>query len=270
MASARSTPAERAPRSPWPTWTSPSTRATCTVSSDPTARARPPRSGCCSALPPPPEARWRCSANRCRRSSRPWSAGSVRPRVAQVLPQLHRPAEPQLLARSVGVPDQRVDAAIETVGLRGRETGRYKTYSLGMKQRLAIAATLLKDPRLLILDEPTNGLDPAGIREVREVIRDLGELGVTVLISSHILAEVQQVCTTADHHRQRADLGQRLGHRAGRVHQPPTASSPPTSPRRGRPSRRPGCGDREGVAASSSRPTSPLRSPACSARLASG
>jgi ABC-2 type transport system ATP-binding protein len=102
-----------------------------------------------------------------------------------------------LLARSVGVPDQRVDAAIETVGLHGREQGRYKTYSLGMKQRLAIAATLLKDPRLLILDEPTNGLDPAGIREVREVIRGLGEAGVTVLLSSHILAEVQQVCTTA-------------------------------------------------------------------------
>ena len=102
-----------------------------------------------------------------------------------------------LLARSVGVPDQRVDAAIETVGLHGREKGRYKTYSLGMKQRLAIAATLLKDPRLLILDEPTNGLDPAGIREVREVIRGLGEAGVTVLLSSHILAEVQQVCTTA-------------------------------------------------------------------------
>jgi ABC-2 type transport system ATP-binding protein len=102
-----------------------------------------------------------------------------------------------LLARSVGVPDQRVDAAIEAVGLTGRDRGRYKTYSLGMQQRLAIAATLLKDPRLLILDEPTNGLDPSGIREVREMIRGLGESGVTVLISSHILAEVQQVCTAA-------------------------------------------------------------------------
>ena len=102
-----------------------------------------------------------------------------------------------LLARSVGIPDQRVDAAIETVGLTGRDRGRYKTYSLGMKQRLAVAATLLKDPRLLILDEPTNGLDPSGIREVREMIRDLGDSGVTVLLSSHILAEVQQVCTAA-------------------------------------------------------------------------
>jgi ABC-2 type transport system ATP-binding protein len=103
----------------------------------------------------------------------------------------------QLLARSVGVADTRVDQAIETVGLTGRDRGRYKTYSLGMKQRLAIAATLLKDPALLILDEPTNGLDPSGIREVREVIRDLGAHGVTVLLSSHILAEVQQVCSSA-------------------------------------------------------------------------
>jgi ABC-2 type transport system ATP-binding protein len=102
-----------------------------------------------------------------------------------------------LLARSVGVPAQRVDRAIETVGLSGRDRGRYKTYSLGMKQRLAVAATLLKEPRLLILDEPTNGLDPAGIREVREMIRDLGRSGVTVLLSSHILAEVQHVCTAA-------------------------------------------------------------------------
>ncbi|HYF72661.1 MAG TPA: ABC transporter ATP-binding protein [Nocardioides sp.] len=102
-----------------------------------------------------------------------------------------------LLARSIGVPGSRVDAAVETVGLTGRDRDRYKSYSLGMKQRLAIAATLLKDPDLLILDEPTNGLDPAGIREIRDTIRDLGESGVTVLLSSHILAEVQQVCTSA-------------------------------------------------------------------------
>jgi ABC-2 type transport system ATP-binding protein len=102
-----------------------------------------------------------------------------------------------LLSRSIGAPDSRVDAAIETVGLTGRDGDRFKSYSLGMKQRLAIAATLLKDPQLLILDEPTNGLDPAGIREIRETIRDLGERGVTVLLSSHILAEVQAVCTSA-------------------------------------------------------------------------
>jgi ABC-2 type transport system ATP-binding protein len=99
-----------------------------------------------------------------------------------------------LLALSTGLPATSVDAALAQVGLQGRETERYKGYSLGMKQRLAIAATLLKSPDLLILDEPTNGLDPAGIRDIRDMIRELGESGVTVLLSSHILAEVQQVC----------------------------------------------------------------------------
>jgi ABC-2 type transport system ATP-binding protein len=99
-----------------------------------------------------------------------------------------------LLARTRDIAPARIDAALETVGLSGRDKDRYKGYSLGMKQRLAIAATLLKEPRLLILDEPTNGLDPSGIREIRGTITDLGEQGVTVLLSSHILAEVQQVC----------------------------------------------------------------------------
>ena len=101
-----------------------------------------------------------------------------------------------LLARTIGAEDA-VDRVVDTVGLTGRDRDRYKSYSLGMKQRLAIAATLLKSPELLILDEPTNGLDPAGIREIRDTIRQLGESGVTVLLSSHILAEVQQVCTSA-------------------------------------------------------------------------
>ena len=99
-----------------------------------------------------------------------------------------------LLAHVVGVSNRAVDTALAQVGLAGRERERYKGYSLGMKQRLAIAATLLKSPDLLILDEPTNGLDPAGIRDIRTMIRELGESGVTVLLSSHILAEVQQVC----------------------------------------------------------------------------
>ncbi|HET6624930.1 MAG TPA: ABC transporter ATP-binding protein [Nocardioidaceae bacterium] len=99
-----------------------------------------------------------------------------------------------LLAGSIGAPSSTVDAALARVGLTGRDKERYKGYSLGMKQRLAIAATLLKSPDLLILDEPTNGLDPAGIRDIRDMIRGLGESGVTVLLSSHILAEVQQVC----------------------------------------------------------------------------
>ncbi|MEZ5091219.1 ABC transporter ATP-binding protein [Nocardioides sp.] len=103
----------------------------------------------------------------------------------------------RMLADTIGAPAAVIDAALETVGLTGRDQDRYKGYSLGMKQRLAIAATLLKQPSLLILDEPTNGLDPAGIREIREMIRSLGDSGVTVLLSSHILAEVQQVCTSA-------------------------------------------------------------------------
>ncbi len=99
-----------------------------------------------------------------------------------------------LLARTIGVPRSTVDSVLQLTGLAGRSRQRYGSYSLGMRQRLAIAAALLKNPDLLILDEPTNGLDPAGIREIRELIRGLGESGVTVLLSSHILAEVQQVC----------------------------------------------------------------------------
>jgi ABC-2 type transport system ATP-binding protein len=98
-----------------------------------------------------------------------------------------------LLARSAGLPTSRVDAVLERVSLADRADDRYKGYSLGMRQRLAIAATLLKEPDLLILDEPTNGLDPQGIRDIRYMIRDLGASGVTVLVSSHILAEIEQV-----------------------------------------------------------------------------
>jgi ABC-2 type transport system ATP-binding protein len=99
-----------------------------------------------------------------------------------------------LLARSIGLPRSSVDAALQQVGLADRAREDYQGYSLGMKQRLAIAAAVLKGPDLLILDEPTNGLDPAGIQGIREMIRDLGDSGVTVLLSSHNLAEVQQVC----------------------------------------------------------------------------
>jgi ABC-2 type transport system ATP-binding protein len=99
-----------------------------------------------------------------------------------------------LLARSIGVPRATVDTVLQQAGLAGRAKEQFGAYSLGMRQRLAIAAALLKSPDLLILDEPTNGLDPAGIRGIRDLIRDLGESGVTVLLSSHNLAEVQQVC----------------------------------------------------------------------------
>jgi ABC-type multidrug transport system ATPase subunit len=99
----------------------------------------------------------------------------------------------QLLAEAIGRPRAVVDQVLEQAGLGDRGKDKYRTYSLGMKQRLAIAATLLKEPDLLIFDEPTNGLDPAGIREIRLTMRSLGEQGKTVLVSSHILDEVEQV-----------------------------------------------------------------------------
>ncbi|NUO35515.1 MAG: ATP-binding cassette domain-containing protein [Terrabacter sp.] len=101
-----------------------------------------------------------------------------------------------LLAGAIGTPRHRVDEVLEATHLADRGRDRYAGFSLGMKQRLAIAATLLKDPDLLIFDEPTNGLDPAGIREVRDTMRSLGAQGKTVLVSSHILAEVEQVADT--------------------------------------------------------------------------
>jgi ABC-2 type transport system ATP-binding protein len=89
-----------------------------------------------------------------------------------------------------------VEVVLGDVGLTDRAGDKFRTYSLGMKQRLAIAATLLKDPSLLIFDEPTNGLDPAGIHEIRATMRNLADRGKTVLVSSHILSEVQQVADT--------------------------------------------------------------------------
>ena len=101
-----------------------------------------------------------------------------------------------LLATALDAPARRVPEVLEEVGLADRARDRFRTYSLGMKQRLAIAATLLKDPSLLIFDEPTNGLDPAGIHEIRATMRGLADRGKTVLVSSHILNEVQQVADT--------------------------------------------------------------------------
>jgi ABC-2 type transport system ATP-binding protein len=93
-----------------------------------------------------------------------------------------------------GVDRARLHEALERVGLRDRARDRVGTYSLGMRQRLGIAASLLRRPRLLVLDEPANGLDPAGIRDMRELVATLPQQGVTVLYSSHLLSEVEEVC----------------------------------------------------------------------------
>ncbi|HEY2240478.1 MAG TPA: ABC transporter ATP-binding protein [Streptosporangiaceae bacterium] len=90
---------------------------------------------------------------------------------------------------------QRIDAALDRVGLLPAAGKRYRNYSLGMKQRLAIAAALLMPRELIVLDEPTNGLDPQGTREVRALIREIAADGITVFVSSHLLAEVEQVCS---------------------------------------------------------------------------
>ncbi|MFC4336429.1 ATP-binding cassette domain-containing protein [Salininema proteolyticum] len=103
----------------------------------------------------------------------------------------------RLLAKSVGLPRGRVDEALERVGLSTVADRSVKGYSLGMRQRLAVAQALLKKPELLVLDEPANGLDPAGIHEMRELLQTLAhDEGITVVVSSHLLSEVQQLADT--------------------------------------------------------------------------
>jgi ABC-2 type transport system ATP-binding protein len=100
----------------------------------------------------------------------------------------------RVLARAEGLPDQHIERVLDVVELTDRAHDRFKAYSQGMKQRLAIAAALLADPRIIILDEPTNGLDPAGMVEIRDLIRSLAQEGRTIFLSSHMLHEVEQVC----------------------------------------------------------------------------
>src|SRR5205823_93757 len=100
----------------------------------------------------------------------------------------------RLLGKIDGIGSYAVDAVLDRVGLGDRGDDIVKHYSLGMKQRLGIAAALLREPELLILDEPANGLDPAGIKEVRQLLRTLADEGRTVFLSSHLLGEVQQIC----------------------------------------------------------------------------
>ena len=99
----------------------------------------------------------------------------------------------KVLATLGGFPLERVAELINTVGLTGRGGSKYKTYSLGMKQRLGIAAALLPNPKILMLDEPTNGLDPEGIKEVRDLLKGLASQGVTVFVSSHLLSELELI-----------------------------------------------------------------------------
>ncbi|MDP9246915.1 MAG: ATP-binding cassette domain-containing protein [Candidatus Dormibacteraeota bacterium] len=100
----------------------------------------------------------------------------------------------RVIATYAGVPHSKVDPALEEVELLDRGKDQFGTYSMGMKQRLGVAAARLKDPELLILDEPTNGLDPQGVVEMRSLIRRLGTGSRTVLLSSHLLSEMEQVC----------------------------------------------------------------------------
>jgi len=91
-------------------------------------------------------------------------------------------------------PKAKIDEVLEVVDLAGRDGDKVRTYSYGMRQRLGVAASLLRDPRLLVIDEPTNGLDPAGIRDMRRLVKRLGSSGLTVLLSSHNMLEVEDIC----------------------------------------------------------------------------
>ncbi|PHO00982.1 ABC transporter ATP-binding protein, partial [Rhodobacteraceae bacterium 4F10] len=101
----------------------------------------------------------------------------------------------QLICKIKGVSYDKIEEKLKTVNLYERRNSKFKTYSLGMKQRLAIASALLNDPEILILDEPTNGLDPQGIHEIRQIIKEIAKNGTTILLASHLLDEVEKVCS---------------------------------------------------------------------------
>jgi len=101
----------------------------------------------------------------------------------------------KLVCRIKGVSSDNIDEKLDLVGLLDRKDHKFKTFSLGMKQRLAIASSLLNNPEILILDEPTNGLDPQGIHQVREIIKKVASEGTTILLASHLLDEVEKVCS---------------------------------------------------------------------------
>jgi ABC-2 type transport system ATP-binding protein len=100
-----------------------------------------------------------------------------------------------LVCKIKEVSADKIEEKLELVGLLDRKNSKFRTYSLGMKQRLAIASALLNDPEILILDEPTNGLDPQGIHQIREIIKKIASEGTTILLASHLLDEVEKVCS---------------------------------------------------------------------------
>ncbi len=101
----------------------------------------------------------------------------------------------ELVCKIKNIDYSKVNEKLEIVGLKDRKNSKFKTFSLGMKQRLAIASALLNDPEILILDEPTNGLDPQGIHQIRDIIRLIASRGTTILLASHLLDEVEKVCS---------------------------------------------------------------------------
>jgi ABC-2 type transport system ATP-binding protein len=130
----------------------------------------------------------------------PRELGAVMPHIGAIVetpalfPTMTGRENLRLLGAIDRIGPRRVDEMLERVGLAERGDDKVRKYSLGMRQRLGLAAALLKDPALLVLDEPANGLDPAGIREIRELLRSLGAEGRTVFVSSHLLAEVENTC----------------------------------------------------------------------------
>ena len=148
----------------------------------------------------------------------------------------------RVLAGHAGAAPERVGAVLAETGLSDRAGDRARTYSMGMKQRLGVAAALLKDPELLILDEPTNGLDPAGMAEMRAFIRSLAQGGRTVVLSSHLMGEVEQMCDRVGVIRD--GRARRRGHGRGAA-RPRLAARARGADRRGGAARRPAARGRE-------------------------
>jgi ABC-2 type transport system ATP-binding protein len=110
-------------------------------------------------------------------------------------PYLSAETNLKIVAEIKGTPYNRVDEVLQTVGLLERKKDTFKTFSLGMKQRLAIASAMLNNPEVMILDEPTNGLDPEGIIQIREIISNIAKQGITIIIASHLLDEIEKICS---------------------------------------------------------------------------